>query len=186
MKTEDRRVSKTRALLQGALVSMIAEKGYEEVTVQDIIDRANVGRSTFYAHFRDKEDLLRSGLGEFRASLVAQRTGSPDRLLGFSLGVFEHAYGHRHVYKAVAGRQSAAIVFRQMQRIFTELVRSDLKAFAPRAVRQAKFDLSVEYVVGALLATITWWLDHDARQTPAEIDAMFRQLTIPGIKAALS
>ena len=185
MKTEDRRVRKTRALLQGALVSLIAEKGHEAVTVQDIIDRANVGRSTFYAHFRDKEDLLRAGLGEFRASLVAQGTGSSDRLLGFSLGVFEHAYDHRHVYKAMAGRQGAAIVFREMQRMFTEVVRSDLKAVAPRAARQVNFDLVVEYVVGALLATITWWLDHNARQTPAEIAAMFRQLTLPGIKAAL-
>jgi AcrR family transcriptional regulator len=189
MKTEDRRVQRTRALLQNALVAAIADKGYDSVTVQDIIDRANVGRSTYYAHFRDKEDLLRSGLGEFRSSLVARQrepapAGARDGLLGFSLGVFEHAYSHRHVYKAMAGHDSVAIVQRQMQRIFVELVRNDLKAFAPRAAA-ASFDLVVQYVVGALLSTVVWWLDHNARQSPAEIDAFFRQLTIPAVKAAL-
>ena len=54
-KAPDRRVQRTRKLLQDALMALILEKGYEAVTIQDIIDRANVGRSTFYAHFLDKQ-----------------------------------------------------------------------------------------------------------------------------------
>ncbi len=185
-KTEDRRVKRTRATLRSALVSLIVEKGYDSVTVQDIIDRANVGRSTFYAHFRDKEDLLRSGFGELRAELISRNAEPPGgRLLSFSLGVFEHAYGHRHVYKAMVGRETIAVVQRQLQRLFSELVRNDLKAFAPNAEREPAFDLLVHYAVGALLATVTWWLDQNARETPQEIDKLFRQLTIPGIRAAL-
>src|SRR4030067_3389625 len=56
----DRRVQKTRKLLQDALIELVAEKGYESVTVQEILDKANVGRSTFYAHFQDKDQLLHS------------------------------------------------------------------------------------------------------------------------------
>ena len=60
-KMEDRRVQRTRALLLSALLDLIVEQGYEEITVQDIVDRANVGRSTFYAHFLDKRELLLTG-----------------------------------------------------------------------------------------------------------------------------
>jgi len=72
MKTErvDRRVQRTRQLLNEALMSLIVEKGYEAITVQDIIDRANLGRSTFYAHYQDKEDLLLSGMEKIVHSLV--------------------------------------------------------------------------------------------------------------------
>ncbi len=66
-KAVDRRVQRTRQLLQDALVSLIQEKGYEAVTVQDILDQANVGRSTFYAHFRDKEELLLSRFEHLRS-----------------------------------------------------------------------------------------------------------------------
>ena len=56
----DRRVQKTRKLLQDALIELVAEKGYESVSIQEILDRANVGRSTFYSHFQDKNQLLHS------------------------------------------------------------------------------------------------------------------------------
>src|SRR5689334_24059575 len=63
----DRRVRRTRRLLREALLALVAEKGYDRVTVQDVLDRADVGRATFYAHFRDKDDLLVSGFDELRA-----------------------------------------------------------------------------------------------------------------------
>jgi AcrR family transcriptional regulator len=85
----DRRVQRTRKLLQEALMTLILEKGYEAMTIQDIIDRANVGRATFYNHFLDKQDLLVSGFAELRVSLAQRRTtvteAGPPRL-GFSLG----------------------------------------------------------------------------------------------------
>jgi AcrR family transcriptional regulator len=68
-KKEDRRVQRTQRLLREALVALIREKGFEALSVQEIIDRANVGRATFYAHFDNKEDLLASGFDELRASL---------------------------------------------------------------------------------------------------------------------
>ena len=66
----DRRVQRTRQLLNRALMELIVEKGYDSVTVQDIIDRANLGRSTFYAHYQDKDDLLFSGIDEVVHSLI--------------------------------------------------------------------------------------------------------------------
>src|SRR5438874_8424194 len=68
-RAEDRRIQRTQQLLRGALLSLIQEKGFEGLSVQDIIDRANVGRATFYAHFDNKEDLLASGIEGLKASL---------------------------------------------------------------------------------------------------------------------
>ena len=64
-KAADRRVQRTEQLLRAALMSLIQEKGFEALSVQDIIDRANVGRATFYAHFENKEDLLASGIHDY-------------------------------------------------------------------------------------------------------------------------
>src|SRR5713101_6701176 len=90
-KREDRRVQRTRQLLQGELLSLIREKGFEALSVQDIIDRANVGRATFYAHFDNKEDLLVSRLDELRASLkerqreaLVRATAADERAFAFS------------------------------------------------------------------------------------------------------
>ncbi|RTM09235.1 MAG: TetR family transcriptional regulator [Hyphomicrobiales bacterium] len=69
----DRRVARTRATLQHALISLIPKKGYEAVTVEDICDAANVGRSTFYAHYTGKDDLKRRGLDEHLRALLAPR-----------------------------------------------------------------------------------------------------------------
>jgi AcrR family transcriptional regulator len=71
-RTTDRRVRRTRELLRSALLSLIQEKGYERITVRDILDRADVGRSTFYAHYRDKDELLQSGFEDVRSALAAE------------------------------------------------------------------------------------------------------------------
>ena len=95
-KAGDRRVQRTRTSLLTALLDLIVEKGYEEVTVQDIVDRANVGRSTFYKHFLDKRELLLSGVDELHGFLAQQRAvldvsaAAGARLLGYSLSLFQH------------------------------------------------------------------------------------------------
>jgi AcrR family transcriptional regulator len=103
----DRRVARTRAMLQQAHLSLILEKGYEAITVDDICDAANVGRSTFYAHYTSKDDLRRSGLEHLRKELVDRQKdvlATPgdvrDRILGFSMTMFEHARDHIDLYRA--------------------------------------------------------------------------------------
>src|SRR5580698_1580477 len=97
----DRRVARTRMMLQKAHISLILEKGYEAITVDDICAAANVGRSTFYAHYTSKDDLRRSGLEHLRKLLVNRQKDAlakpgdiRDRSLGFSLTMFEHAHEH--------------------------------------------------------------------------------------------
>src|SRR5207247_11310009 len=104
-KKTDRRVRRTRQLLQDALIAMVIEKGYDATTVQDIIDRANVGRATFYAHFADKQTLLTSRLEDLRGVLTERRRHASGPL-GFSLAMLEHARRHSPPSRPTVGRRS--------------------------------------------------------------------------------
>src|SRR5438093_4059248 len=113
----DRRIQRTREVLHQALISLMIEKGYEVITVQDIIDRANVGRSTFYAHYVGKQDLLLSGLKNLSKHLLAHQRAAlaakgnfRERGFGFSLPLFEHVDSKRNLYHAIVGRQSGTVV----------------------------------------------------------------------------
>lgn len=100
--TPNHRIQKSRKLLHQALISLILEKNYESITVQQILDRANVGRSTFYMHFRDKDELLIMGFEHLREILHDIQIKTPaaaqpyEKIIGFSLAMFEHLYEYRN------------------------------------------------------------------------------------------
>jgi len=185
----DRRILRTRATLQHALTSLILKKGYEAITIQDICDEANVGRSTFYAHYTSKDDLKRSGFEHLRKALIDRqreaRAAISDiehRSLGFSLTMFEHARDHIDLYRALVGGRGGTVSLGQIRKILSDLVRNELPTTAgnPSADIVPR-ELVVQYVVGAYMAVLTWWLDGGAKLPPKRIDAMFRRLAIEGI-----
>jgi AcrR family transcriptional regulator len=185
----DRRVVRTRAMLQQAHISLILEKGYDAITVDDICNAANVGRSTFYAHYTSKDDLRRSGLEHLRKELVdrqkdalAKSGNIRDRSLGFSLAMFEHARDHIDLYKALVGGRGGAIALGTIRQILSDLVRNELATTVDRkSVDVIPREFAVQYVVGAFMAVMTWWLDGGAKLPPQRIDAMFRRLATEGI-----
>lgn len=180
-RTIDRRVQRTRALLQDALIAMMIEKGYEATTVQDIIDRANVGRATFYAHFADKETLLGSRLEDLRTYLGERQREAPGSL-AFGLAMLEHARAHLPVWGAIVGKKSGTFVLQRLQSMVADLVRVDIKAL-PFSRAAAERDLAVQYIAGAFMAVLTWWLDQGARLPPQEVDGIFRRLVMQGLAA---
>jgi AcrR family transcriptional regulator len=186
-KAPDRRVQRTRKLLQDALFALILEKGYEAVTVQDIIDRANVGRSTFYAHFLDKQELFLSGFEELRIFLAERHAAANAgaRRFSFSRGMFEHVQSHLPLYRALVGKQSGAVVVRHMHQMITDLVRDELAAMAPGDAVLIRHEVVVQYTVSAFMGLLIWWADHEAPYSPAQIDAIFQQLALPGVLAGL-
>jgi AcrR family transcriptional regulator len=182
----DRRAARTRRALHGALMSLILRKGYEAITVQDIIDEADVGRSTFYAHYTGKEDLLRSGFQTLRAELTeAQRTarpnigGSQDEPLGFSLAMFEHASGYTDVYRALVDGRGGVVAVNEIRRILSEIVKKELSGV--RHDQTVPQEVRIEFVVGAFLTVLTWWLERRPKLTPSQVDTIFRRLVIKGI-----
>jgi AcrR family transcriptional regulator len=180
-KGTDRRIERTRKELWEALVSLMIEKGYESTTVQEIIDRANVGRATFYAHFSNKHALLDSGLENLRVLLASQRSSARERL-AFSLPLLEHARSHLPLYGSIVGRESGWYVLRKIEEIVAELVDLDLKALGvARAYNQRA--LAVRFVSGAFMSVLTWWAEGGAKQAPQEVDELFRRLVAKGVYA---
>jgi AcrR family transcriptional regulator len=183
----DRRVLKTRQALHQALIALILEKGYDAITVKDIIEQANVGRSTFYAHYTDKEELLQGGLSDLRKLLMAhQKTalatpGSPR--LAFSVALFEHAAGYRTVYRAMVGKRAGSVVLNRLRVLLSELVKVELASTTlPASVRDVPQGALVDYLVGSLLSVLTWWVDEKASLPPAQADAIYRRLALAAME----
>jgi len=146
----DRRVQKTRKLLQDALIELVSEKGYESVSIREILDRANVGRSTFYAHFQDKDELLHSILDRLdglfaqhkRQILAAaenvMNSSGADVTLGLSptYSLFQFVGQNYRFFKAMLGNRGYGIfakpvydyLFAHVHSIFTEPVHADAMA----------------------------------------------------------
>jgi AcrR family transcriptional regulator len=186
---EDRRVQRTRRHLHEAFIALVVEKGYEAITVQDVLDRADVGRSTFYAHFSGKQDLLLKGLEGLRDWLSERQKAAEtaDQWgLGFSLAMFEHVAEQRKLYRAMVGKQSGALVQKHLQRVLADLVRSELAARAPRGEgTPVPLDLLAEFAASTFMALLAWWMDNRKPYTAAQIDEIYRRLVTPGIASAL-
>ncbi len=192
VKAEDRRIQRTRAMLLSALLDLIVERGYEEVSVQDIVDRANVGRSTFYKHFLDKRELLLTGVAGLQQLLTEQMVAPEpaatrsERLLRFSLPLFKHVQGNLQFCRALLGPHSGAIVEPRIQQILAELVRQELAGRVPSgATPVVPLDVAVQYTVSAFLGLLRWWMELPAPCPAEEIDRQFQALTIPAVTAAL-
>ena len=185
----DRRVQRTRQLLRDALIALILEKGYDKITVQNIIDRANLGRSTFYAHYLDKEDLLESGLEKLRKELGQHLAGEDavegsEWLLLPSLALFRHTGEYHHLYKAMIGGKGIDVVVKTIHDALIAHAQTHLEQLVAKGEQPSVPPLViVTYLVGALQALLTWWLDNDMPYPPEQMDEMFRQLTKPGVAA---
>ncbi len=189
---EDRRVQRTRQSLREALVALMIERGYEALTVQDILDRANVGRSTFYTHFRDMDELLVSGLDVLRAALAEVQAKARSRghgmesSLAFTLPLFEHVHSHRALHKMIAGRQSGAMVHREFQKMFASLARQELAPFASKGTEgKVTLDLLIAFLATSLYGVMAEWLDHHPRLSPLEVHERFQKMAVPGVKAIM-
>lgn len=188
---EDRRVRRTRGLLQDALRTLIAEKGYDKVTVQDILDRADVGRATFYAHFRDKDDLMLSRFEETRGSLREHLAGflraSGGPTLDLARALFEHAEEHRSEYRTLVGSRSGSAILALVHRDLTKVVREHFaEAVAGHRLAPAvPVDVVANYVVSGFVALLTQWLDNPRARTAEQMAQMFQRMTLPAVAAAL-
>jgi AcrR family transcriptional regulator len=188
----DRRVRRTRELLRGALLSLILERGYEHITVQDILDRADIGRSTFYAHYRDKDQLLLSGFDDAFAALAANipapnRTNGQRDFLVAARVLFQHAEGHRQLWKALIGKPGAELVLRYLRENLSALLEPHLRAQLPTPSSDPlKLAAATQYTVNALVGILAWWAETDVPYTADEIYDIFKQLTTNGVKRFLN
>lgn len=184
----DRRVTKTRRALKEALADLILEKGYEAVMVQDVIDRADVGRSTFYAHFLDKDDLLMAMLTDLEVPGPDTMSRTPDDpAFGWTLELFRHFGAGKRLFKAVASSQSGALARRETTRWLEQLARAELARLrVPQRVDPMTAETVVRFLVGTFIGFMDWWMRPENEHLPPEtVDRAFRSLVLPGVARVL-
>ena len=190
MAAHDRRVRRTRRLLSEALIALIMEKGYSKITVQDILDRADVGRSTFYAHFRDREALLVACFDnlrdELRREIDPMTPGmSPPDPARPAAAIFAHAQRRRPVYRALCGRQGGAIVTGHLHGLVRGLLEDHLQPHLAAAGSDLPVEVVAEFHASATVGLLSWWVEHDFPYGPSRLTEMYRRLATPGLLAVL-
>ena len=182
----DRRVARTQAALRAALIRLLRRKDYAAITVQDILDEADVGRSTFYAHCSSKDQLVRLSFRLLRSELAAGNASAdddPTALLPFSLPLIRHLAEHRDLYGAFAGSRAGDLLMGELRHLVLDLAARDLKRLPPDPDIPA--DVVLHYVAGAFTALLAWWLNGKGRVAPEALDAMVQRLAGDGLAPAL-
>lgn len=181
----DRRVRRTREALTRALIELILEKGFDATNVSDIVERADVGRSTFYVHYADKEDLLQGSIEGLREHLERQMQPAPPRTarrgraaavhpaLAFCLPMLEHGSENRDLFAAMVGRRSSLFFQELMHEMWAEIIRSSWAGAD---------ELTVQALVGAFGSTVSWWLSRAPELSPEEVERRFRAVVEPGLR----
>jgi AcrR family transcriptional regulator len=191
MKTEkhNRQAQRTRRALSDALIALILEKHYDGISVQDIIERADVGRSTFYAHYRDKEDLLFAEFDRLIDALSQQAVAHDlhgDSLFP-GLGLLRHVQEQYELYKALVRGRGAELFMAYAQKVIgaqiEQRLASSLHDGHEPAVPPA---IMSNFLTGAFLRLLKWWLDGKMPCSPERLDEMYWQMAAPAIDAALS
>lgn len=179
----DRRTRRTKASLQQALRSLIFEKSYDEITVDDITARADVGRSTFYLHFKGKDDLFRWSFErlheELQADLAQARRHDGDGL-AFLGPLLRHVENHRPVYRALAGTRARSIVAVQMRRLLLDLCAQSVRE---RAAKDGMpHDLVARALSGFLEALIMGWVETASASPVGAVEEFAFQFASRGLR----
>jgi AcrR family transcriptional regulator len=175
----DRRIERTRRSLHQALVELIHECGWDAITVQDVCERAAVGRSTFYVHFADKEELLVSGFDRLREQLRHAVAADPAKPLAFTQALLEHTHEYEPVYRALLGRRTAQVVYRTWIDLVSELLDADLtKLVSKGPLRSA----AVRYLAGAMWELLGWWNEQPKRAATVDLADTYRRLTMAVVR----
>ena len=177
----DRRVQRTRQLLQDALIALILEKGYDDVLIQDITDRANLSRATFYLHFEDKEDLLMYALRSIFDGLAEQLgplsqddltwNGAPPSLLAF-----QHAGENRDLYRVMLKARSAGIIAEHLREYLAQRIRQQIEYVVPIDRLSVPFEVLCQHMASSLFGLLVWWLENDTPYTAEQMAQMYHRL----------
>lgn len=183
-KKTDRRTQRTRRNLNDAMVDLVTEKRFDDITVQELIDRADIGRSTFYLHFRDKEDLFQNNWERFLDFCIEQIDWSKVGKDSFFpvLFLFEHLKDFQPFYRGLVLSRKSDAVFRSGSEYLSQKIAEGLK-------RNLKYHPSIpipilsNYLATELFALLKWWLDEGMPHAPARMDQIFHALVNPAFES---
>jgi AcrR family transcriptional regulator len=185
MAETDRRVQRTRELLRGALIELIGERGYDGITVQDIVDRANVGRTTFYLHYNSKDDLFLSChetiVSGFESSPFYTHPLSRDELLAPEAPagmrqMFQHLKEAGARLDPIFQGRDGGVILRRIRDGSAQEIEANLQTAFAGARSAIPLEVLASYLAGAKLALVQWWLEKRRPHSPEAMARAFHRL----------
>jgi AcrR family transcriptional regulator len=181
----DLRVRRTRGRLSNALVALMQEKPINKITVQEVLDRAAVGRSTFYLHYRDKDDLflcvLEDGLEMWSTALLRKQEKS------YRIAPVAEFFGHvgdaKALYRGLVDAGRIHAFFELAQGYFARSIARHLKDIGLQDLDQSELEARSHALAGNLLSLLKWWLDRGARESPKAMDELFHRIAWNGLQS---
>jgi AcrR family transcriptional regulator len=181
----DQRIRRTRSLLSNALVALMQEKPIDKITVQEVLDRATVGRSTFYLHYRGKDDLflcvLEDGL-EMWSTVLLRKQEKSYRIAPVA-EFFMHVGDAKKLHRALVDSGRIHTFFELAQVYFARGIARHLKDMGLKDPVQSELDARSHALAGNMLSLLKWWLDRGARESPKAMDAMFHRMAWNGLQS---
>jgi AcrR family transcriptional regulator len=184
----DRRARRTRDALGDALVNLMQERPFNSITVQDVLDRAAVGRSTFYTHYRDKDDLFLSDVEDFweMVSTMLERSGEDSKRVAPVRELFTHVAEAKGFRDALVASGKVHDVMELGQGQFARAIEQRLiKLSAGKGTSPGQFAGAAHALAGALFSSLNWWIDRGMPLSAAEMDNAFHRLVWSGVNAAV-
>lgn len=185
---EDRRVRRTKRQLSEALLALVVEKEYETITVQEIAERADLNRATFYLHYGSKEELLIESLEAQFDQLVAMLEESSveqpiwEERTHLVLA-FEHAAEHASLYKVILSERGMGYIINRIINYLADVCVQELCAsLPPQQVAAVPIEVVAQHVAGSFYATLAWWLTHDMPYPAEQMADIVFQLCQVGVK----
>jgi len=179
---------RTQRLLGEALIALLLEKRYDDITIQHILERANIGRSTFYEHYWDKEDLLTSEIARVIDLLDQHIETRQQHAADFipSLAFFQHVQEQHRPLQALLRGQSIQTVIRAFQDLLRARVEQRLREARKKEGPDELLAAVASYVAGAFMTLMQWWLETEMTWSPERMDTLFRDLVLPGVDHLLN
>lgn len=184
---QDRRSQRTRRLVNTAMLELLFEKHYDVITVQDILDRAGIGRSTFYTHFFDKEDVL-SSIAEQMLEMFGKQLSQRQEKEAIIpvLELFEHVQQHEQYFRAMLRGRTAEVFWEAAQTAFSKSVEQALRTvYAENASPAISREVIAQSLTGSILALLKWWLKAEMPYSPEYMEQVVQQLALPGVWATV-
>jgi AcrR family transcriptional regulator len=181
----DRRVQRTHHSLGDALIELMRVKPFASITVQEVLDRAHVSRSTFYMHYRNKDDLFLSDVDHFferMAGLLAHRGEASNRVAPVR-ELFAHVADWSDFYSAMKATGKAQEVQELAEGHFARGIEQRLAGLAPTAAAAPRA-AQAHALAGALLSLLSWWIARGRPLSPAQMDDTFHQIVWSGVSVA--
>jgi AcrR family transcriptional regulator len=191
----DLRVKRTKILLQEALIDLVAEKGFDAVTVGDIAQRAMVNRATFYRHYTDKYALVTSIFEEEVAQAIQEigpplqslkdldwlskdnppsATPPPHEIMGF-MAIFEHIARHKRLYRTMLGKQGSSWFAAKIRDYITEVLQQRIQESRQAGIRKKDDipslpeEVATTCLANWIVGMLTWWLESNMAASPEQV-----------------